>query len=108
VSRLLVASLVVYAAIAAAQHWWPSVIGAVVVAALLWWRHPSARFAAYIFFTVLAIRGTLGGVWLLPAFALAAVALMQTAAAQHAWPRLVPGRLRGGDARDGGDRMRRS
>lgn len=100
---MLVASLVAYAAVAISHHWWPSVITAPIVAALLWWRHPRARFAAYIFFTVLAIRGALSGVWALPAYSAVALALMQTPAARRAWPRLVPGRVRSGD-----DRMRPS
>lgn len=92
-----------YAAIAATRHWWPSAIVAPIVAALLWWRHPRARFTAYIFFTVLAIRGVITGMWALPAYAAVALALMQTVAARRAWPRLLPGRLGDGD-----DRMRRS
>jgi hypothetical protein len=99
----LVASLLVYAAIAATRHWWPSTITAPIVAGLLWWRHPRARFVAYIFFSVLALRGAISGVWALTAYAAVAVALMQTAAARRAWRRLVPGRLRGHD-----DRMRPS
>ena len=53
---VLVASLVAYAAIAITRRWWPSVITAPIVAVLLWRRHPRARFAAYIFFTVLAFN----------------------------------------------------
>lgn len=98
---MLLTSLVAYAAVAATRQWWPSAVAAPIVAALLWRRHPRARFAAYIFFTVLAIRGAVTGVWALPVYAAAAVALMQTAAARRAWPRLVAGRLRGPD-----DRMR--
>lgn len=99
----LTASLVVYASVAATRHWWPSLVVAPIVATLLWRRHPRARFTAYVFFTVLAIRGTLTGVWLLPVYALAAVGVMQTGAARRAWPRLVPGWRRGP-----GDRMRGS
>jgi hypothetical protein len=97
----IVASLVVYAVIAAGQHWWPSAVVAPVVAGLLWHRHPRARFATYIFLTVLAIRGAVSGVWALPLYAGVTVALMQTLGARRAWPRLVAGRLRGAD-----DRMR--
>jgi hypothetical protein len=99
----LVASLAAYAAFAATRHWWISVMAASVVATLLWWPHRRARFGAYIFFTVLAIRGAVAGIWALPTYAVLALAVMQTHAARRAWPRLVPGRLRGG-----GDRMRRS
>jgi hypothetical protein len=99
----LVASLLTYAVIAATRHWWLSTMAAPFVALLLLWGHPRARFAAYIFFTVLALRGALVGVWPLTVYALVALGLMQTAAARRAWPRLVRGRLRGGD-----DRMRRS
>jgi hypothetical protein len=96
-------SLLVYAAIAAREHRWGSAVAAGIVAALLSWSHRRARFAAYVFFTALAVRGALAGIWALPLYAGLALAAMQTAAAQRAWPRLVPGRLVGGD-----DRMRRS
>jgi hypothetical protein len=100
---VLVASLLVYAAIAATRHWWLSAMAAPAVAALLWLPHPRARFAAYVFFSVLAIRGGVTGLWALTAYAVVAIAVLQTPAAARVWPRLVPGRLRGG-----GDRMRRS
>ena len=99
----LAASLLVYAGVAVTRHWWPSTIAAPVVAALLAWRHPRARFAAYVFFSVMAIRGVVSGLWALPAYAAVAVALMQTPAARRAWPPLEPGRRPGR-----GDRMRRS
>jgi hypothetical protein len=103
----LVISLLVYAGVAVACRWWPSAVVAPLVAALLWRRHRRARFTAYVFFSVLAARGALTGVWALPVYALAAVGLLQTSAARAAWPRLTPGRARdGGPARD--DRMRRS
>ena len=94
----LVASLLVYAAIAVTRRWWPSAAVAPVLAVLLWRRHRRARFTAYVFFSVLAARGALTGVWALPAYALAAVGLLQTPAARAAWPRLQPGRVRGGSA----------
>jgi chromate transport protein ChrA len=97
---VLVASLLVYSGVAITRHWWPSAVVAPLVAALLWRRHRRARFSAYVFFSVLAARGALTHVWVLPLYALAAVGLMQTSAARVAWPRLTPGR-----ARD--DRMRR-
>ena len=59
-----------------------------LVAALLWMQHPRARFAAYIFFTVAAVRGLFRGAWPVTAFAIAAILLLQTPAAARAWPRL--------------------
>jgi hypothetical protein len=99
----LTGSLLVYAAIAAREQRWGSALAACIVSALLWWSHRRARFAAYVFFSALAVRGALVGVWALPLYAGLALAAMQTAAARRAWPRLVRGRLVGGD-----DRMRRS
>ena len=96
-------SLLVYAAIAAREQRWGSALAACIVAALLWWCHRRARFAAYVFFTALAVRGAVSGVWALPLYAGLVLAAMQTAPARRAWPRLVPGRL---TERDG--RMRRS
>jgi hypothetical protein len=96
-------SLLVYALVALRQQRWGSALAAVIVASLLWRSHRRARFAAYVFFTAVAVRGVLTGVWALPLYAAIAVAAMQIPAARRAWPRLVPGRLRGGD-----DRMRRS
>ena len=88
----LVVSLLVYAVIAITRHWWPSTVTAPLVAALLWRRHRRARFTAYVFFSVLGARGVLTGVWALPAYALTALALLQTPAARAAWPRLTAGR----------------
>ena len=107
VAAVLVASLLVYAALAVAHRWWPSAVMAPLLAWLLWRRHRRARFTAYVFFSVLAVRGALTGVWALPAYALAAVGLLQTPAARGAWPRLRPGRVRA-SAGDPGpdDRMR--
>jgi hypothetical protein len=102
----LVASLLVYAAVAVTRHWWPSAVVAPLVAALLWRRHPRARFTAYVFFSVLAARGALTGVWTLPIYALAAVGVLQTASARAAWPRLTPAWRGRGDAPARGDRMR--
>jgi hypothetical protein len=99
----IVGSTATYAAIAAYQQRWPSTVAASVVAALLGWSHRRARFAAYIFFTALALRGALTGVWALPVYGGIVLAAMQTAPARRAWPRLVRGRLLGGDGR-----MRRS
>lgn len=76
-----------------------------LVGGLLWRRHRRARFAAYVFFTVLAVRGALAARWPVLAFAVAAVLVMQTPPAMAAWPRLTPGRGRGPGA---SDRMRGS
>lgn len=75
-------------------RWWVSGLAAPVVAAFLWRRHPRARFAAYIFFSVVLLRGLAAGAWAAVLFAAAAVVLMQTAAARRAWARLGPGRTR--------------
>ena len=96
-------SLLIYAAVAVRQQRWGSALAAVIVAALLARCHRRARFAAYVFFSALAVRGAVVGMWALPLYAGIALAAMQAPAARRAWPRLVPGRLRGGD-----DRMRRS
>jgi hypothetical protein len=103
VARLLALSVATYAVVAATRHAWLAAAAAVIVAALLWRRHPRARFAAYIFLSVLLVRGVATGGWVLAAYAVIALAVMQTAAAREAWPRLVPGRWGGR-----GDRMRRS
>jgi hypothetical protein len=92
---LLPLACVAYAAAALAwRHSWVSAIAAVLVAAFLWTRHARARFAAYIFFSAMAIRGALTAAWPALAFAVGAVLLMQTPAALAAWPRLRPGRVR--------------
>jgi hypothetical protein len=59
-----------------------------VLALLLWTRHRRARFAAYIFFSGVAIRAAVTGAWRSLLFAVLAVALMQTPPALRAWPRL--------------------
>jgi hypothetical protein len=105
--RLVVALLplacVGHAALAVGQRRWLPAAAAVVVAWLLWRRHARARFAAYIFFSALAMRAVLTGGWLTLAFAAAAILLMQAPPARAAWPRLQPGWRR-----DAGDRMRGS
>ena len=100
---VLVLSLGAYAGLAAAQRWWFSAIAASVVALLLWRRHPRARFAAYVFFTALALRLAATGVWALAVYPVIAVGFMQTAAARRLWPPIAPGWRR-----EPGDRMRRS
>jgi hypothetical protein len=102
----LVLSLLVYAGVAVVRHWWPSALMAPLLAAMLWRRHRRARFSAYVFFSILAARGALIGVWALPAYALVAVGVLQTASARAAWPRLTPAWRARGDAPARGDRMR--
>ena len=62
-----------------------------------------ARFAAYVFFTALALRLAATGVWALAVYPVIAVGFMQTAAARRLWPPIAPGWRR-----EPGDRMRRS
>jgi len=92
-SRLVVVlvplTCVAYAAAALAwRHSWISAVAAGLLAVVLWWRHPRARFAAYIFFSAMAVRGVLTAAWTTLAFAVAAVLVLQTRAARAAWPRL--------------------
>jgi len=104
----LAGSLLVYAVVAlGVRHWWISGAAAPVVAYLLWRAHPRARFAAYVFFSVVALRGALRGSWGALAYALAAIALLQTPAALRAWPRLRFGERPGRGPREPGDRMAR-
>jgi hypothetical protein len=63
-------TLIAYTAIAVARAWWPSAVAAPVLAWLLWRRHPRARFAAYVFFSVMTVRAILTASWPLGAFAL--------------------------------------
>ena len=84
--------LVGYSVVAARLGWWPSTIGALIVTWLLWRRHTRARFAAYVFFSILTVRAMLTGVWPLALFALALIGVMQLPAARRAWPRLTWGR----------------
>ncbi len=96
IAVILPAALVVYAALAlGVARWWISGLAAPAIGLLLWRLHPRARFAAYIFFSVVALRGLATRRWGALAFALAAVALMQTPSARRAWPRLRRGRTRG-------------
>src|SRR5215813_7783354 len=83
--------LVLYAVVALAEHWWLSGLVAVAAAVLMWRRHPRARFTAYILLSAVVLRGVFGHSWRAVAFALLALALLQTSAARRAWPRLTPG-----------------
>jgi hypothetical protein len=95
VSTLLPLACVAYAAAALAwRHSWIAALAGALTAAFLWWRHPRARFAAYIFFSAMAIRGALTASWPMLGFAIAAVLVMQTPPGRAAWPRLRPGRVR--------------
>jgi len=95
VAVLLPLALLGYALVAlGVAHWWASGLAAPVIAALLWRRHTRARFAAYVFLSLVAVRGALTYRWAALAFAALAVALMQTVAAQRTWPRLRPGAAR--------------
>src|SRR5512134_3860668 len=84
--------LLAYTPVALTRGWWLSALAAPIVAWLLWRRHRRARFAAYIFFSVLTARAVLIGSWAVALFALAALALLQLPAARRTWPRLTPGR----------------
>jgi hypothetical protein len=96
VALLLPAALLVYAVLALGlARWWVSGLAAPVIAFLLWRRHPRARFAAYVFLSVVALRGARARHWVAFTFAALAVALMQTPASRRAWPPLRPGRTRG-------------
>ena len=90
----VVGGLVVHAALALAAHRWISGLAAPIVAALLARGHPRARFAAYVLFSALAVRGLVGGAWPLVLFAGAGILVLQTPAARRAWPRLVAGTTR--------------
>ena len=100
IALLLAAALLGYAAIALGlMRWWFSGAAALVVAALLWRRHPRARFAAYVYFSALALRALGRHQWAVLAFAAGAVALLQLPAARRVWPRLRPGNVRTGSDR---------
>jgi hypothetical protein len=106
-SRLVVALLplacLAYAAVAVGVRGaWLSAAAATLLAWLLWRRQRRARFAAYVFFSAVAVRSALTGRWPTLAFAVAMVLAMQTRPARAAWPRLRPGWRP-----SGGDRMRR-
>jgi hypothetical protein len=104
IAVLLTLACLAYAAVTLGAHGpWLSAAAATLVAWWLWRRHRRARFAAYVFFSAVAVRSALTARWPTLAFAVAAVLVLQTPPALIAWPRLRPG-WRPGD----GDRMRRS
>ena len=92
---LLALALAGYAMLALGiGRWWISGIAAPVVAVLRLARHRRARFSAYVFFSVVALRGVVTGWWMLTGAAGAAILLLQTPAALRAWPRLpTPARM---------------
>ena len=87
----LLAGLVAYAVVALLARRWVTGLAAPIVAVLLAIRHPRARFSAYVFLSVVALRGLVVGAWPLVAFGCAGVLVLQTPAARRAWPRLVAG-----------------
>jgi hypothetical protein len=91
----LVGALLAYAAFALlVARWWISGLAAPVVALLLALRHRRARFSTYVFLSVVAGRGVVMAYWPATAFALAALATLQTAPALRLWPRLrAPARM---------------
>src|SRR5262245_28328163 len=89
VAVLLVAALLAYSVLAlGVERWWISGLAAPVVAALLWARHRRARFSAYVFLTVVVLRGLAVHAWWAMALGGAGILLLQTSAAQATWPRL--------------------
>jgi hypothetical protein len=81
-----------YAGVAVTFGWWPSAIGATIVAWLLWRQHARARFAAYVFLSIMTVRAVVTGLWPLALFAAAFIGLLQLPAARSIWPRLTWGR----------------
>jgi hypothetical protein len=92
VPTVLPAALLVYAILAVVNGWWLSAVFAPPVAWLLWRRHRRARFAAYVFLSVVAARALVATSWPLAILALAAIGALQLPAARRAWPRLTWGR----------------
>jgi hypothetical protein len=82
VAWLVPSALLAYAAFAlGVARWWISGLAAPVVAVLLWRRHPRSRFSAYVFLSVVAIRGVATHRW--PVLALAAPASRAHAGRTH-------------------------
>ena len=89
VSVILVAALLAYSGVAlGVERWWISGLAAPAVAALLWFRHRRARFSAYIFLTVVVLRGLAVHAWWAVGLGGAGILLLQTRAARATWPRL--------------------
>jgi hypothetical protein len=90
VAWLVPCALLVYAGASLVVGRWLAALAAAVVATLLWRRHRRARFAAYVLFTAMAMRGIVQGAWPALAFAVAAIAVLQIPSARATWPRLRP------------------
>ncbi len=92
---LLTIALLAYAGFAlAVARWWISGLAAPPIALLLALRHARARFSAYVFLAVVALRSAATGHWGALAFASVAIATLQTPPALRAWPRLrAPARM---------------
>lgn len=99
----LLVGLVAYAVVALLARRWVTGLAAPIVAVLLAVRHPRARFSAYVFLSVVALRGLVAGAWPLVAFGCAGVLVLQTPAARRAWPRLVAGTRASARAPHNGD-----
>ena len=92
---ILSALVLAYATVAlSVGRWWISGAGALVVAWLLWRRHPRARFAAYVLFSVVLLRSVFTRGWRSALFGAAAILALQLPAAVRAWPR-ISARMRG-------------
>jgi hypothetical protein len=92
IAMILALALLGYAGVGRGwADWWISGAAAPGIAWLLWSRHPRARFAAYLFFSAVALRGLAAGAWEGVLFAASAVVLLQLPSARRVWPRLRPG-----------------
>jgi len=102
------AALVAYAVIALARGRWLSGLAAPVVAWLLVRRHRRARFATYVFATVVLVRAAVTRDWWIGAGTLVVIALLQLPSAVREWPRIRPGFPRPhASESDASDRMAR-
>ena len=91
----LTVTVLVYAAVALTiGRWWISGAGALVVGWRLWRLHPRARFAAYVLFSVVLLRGAFARGWGSVLFGAVAILALQLPAARRAWPR-IGARMRG-------------
>lgn len=89
---ILAVALLAYAGVALGwTRWWISGTAAPGIAWLLWSRHRRARFAAYVFFSAVTLRGLATRSWTSVLFAAIGIALLQLPSARRVWPRLRPG-----------------
>jgi hypothetical protein len=79
---------------AVVSPWTLSTWVAPVVAYLVWSAHRRARFAAYVFVSVLTVRRLVEHDWLTALVALVLVLLLQTTGARRHCPPLRPARRR--------------